>query len=41
MLGNELGADRIDTAITYAKKFSKLVVIVGLICGGLLIFLYY
>ena len=37
MLGNELGADRIDTAITYAKKFSKLVVIVGLICGGLLI----
>ncbi len=37
MLGNELGADRIDTAITYAKKFSILVVIVGLICGGLLI----
>ena len=37
MLGNELGADRIDTAIIYAKKFSKLVVIVGLICGGLLI----
>ena len=37
MLGNELGADRIDTAIIYAKKISKLVVIVGLICGGLLI----
>ena len=37
MLGNELGADRIDTALTYAKKFSRLVVIVGLLCGGLLI----
>lgn len=37
MLGNELGADRIDTAITYAKKFSKLVIIIGLIFGGLLI----
>jgi len=37
MLGNELGADRIDTAINYAKKFAKLVTIIGLIFGGLLI----
>lgn len=37
MLGNELGADRIDRAILYAKKFSALVFLVGLVCGGLLI----
>ena len=37
MLGNELGADNIDRAISYAKKFSALVFITGLIFGGLLI----
>ena len=37
MLGNELGADHIDRAILYAKKFSILVFIAGLIFGGLLI----
>lgn len=37
MLGNELGADYIDRAITYAKKFSILVALTGLIFGGLLI----
>ena len=37
MLGNELGADRIDRAILYAKKFSALVFLVGLVFGGLLI----
>lgn len=37
MLGNELGADYIDRAITYAKKFSILVFLAGLIFGGLLI----
>lgn len=37
MLGNELGADRIDRAILYAKKFSALVFLVGLAFGGLLI----
>lgn len=37
MLGNELGADYIDRAITYAKKFSALVALTGLIFGGLLI----
>lgn len=37
MLGNELGADYIDRAITYAKKFSVLVFLAGLIFGGLLI----
>lgn len=37
MLGNELGADRIDRAIVYAKKFSALVFLVGLVFGGLLI----
>ncbi|WP_438654271.1 MATE family efflux transporter, partial [Romboutsia sp.] len=37
MLGNELGADHIDRAIIYAKKFSVLVFITGLIFGGLLI----
>ena len=37
MIGNELGADNIEKAIDYSKKFSKLVTIVGLIFGGLLI----
>lgn len=37
MLGNELGADRIDRAIVYAKKFSILVFLIGIIFGGLLI----
>ena len=37
ILGNELGADKIDTAITYAKKFSMLVIVVGLVFGVLLI----
>ncbi|MEG1311548.1 MAG: MATE family efflux transporter [Romboutsia sp.] len=37
MLGNELGADHIDRAITYAKKFSVLVFLAGLVFGGLLI----
>lgn len=37
MLGNELGADNLDTAISYAKKFSALVTIVGLVFGILLI----
>ncbi|WP_250675018.1 MATE family efflux transporter [Paraclostridium ghonii] len=37
MLGNELGADNKDVAIDYAKKFSKIVCIVGTIFGVLLI----
>ncbi|GAA0700981.1 MATE family efflux transporter [Paraclostridium ghonii] len=37
MLGNELGADNKDVAIDYAKKFSKIVFIVGTIFGILLI----
>ena len=37
MLGNELGANKIETAISYAKKFSLLVILVGIILGGLLI----
>lgn len=37
MLGNELGADHIDRAVVYAKKFSALVFIAGLIFGALLI----
>ncbi|MGL5314318.1 MAG: MATE family efflux transporter [Peptostreptococcaceae bacterium] len=37
MLGNELGADHIDRAIIYAKKFSIIIFIAGLIFGGLLI----
>ena len=37
MLGNELGADNIKGAILYAKKFSVIVFIAGLIFGGLLI----
>lgn len=37
MLGNELGADNIDRAIVYAKKFSALTFLAGLIFGGLLI----
>lgn len=37
MLGNELGADNKEVAIDYAKKFSKIVFIVGTIFGVLLI----
>lgn len=37
MIGNELGADNIKRAIHYAKKFSVLVFITGLIFGLLLI----
>ncbi|MEG1285410.1 MAG: MATE family efflux transporter [Romboutsia sp.] len=37
MLGNELGADQIDRAVSYAKKFSALVFLIGLVFGGLLI----
>lgn len=37
MLGNELGADNIKVAISYAKKFSIIVFIAGLIFGALLI----
>ena len=37
MLGNELGADHIDRAVIYAKKFSILVFLAGLLLGGLLI----
>ena len=38
MLGNELGADNIDNAIKYSKKFSILVSLTGLLFGILLIF---
>lgn len=38
MLGNELGADNKEVAIDYAKKFSKIVFIVGTLFGILLIF---
>ena len=37
MLGNELGADNKDVAIDYAKKFSKIVFVVGTLFGFLLI----
>ena len=37
MIGNELGADCIDKAVNYSKKFSILVSLVGAILGGLLI----
>ena len=37
MLGNELGADHIDKAIRYSKKFSILVTLTGLLFGILLI----
>lgn len=37
MLGNELGADHIDRATQYAKKFSILVFVAGLLFGLLLI----
>lgn len=37
MLGNELGADNKKVAIDYAKKFSKIVFIVGTLFGILLI----
>ncbi|RDY23247.1 MATE family efflux transporter [Romboutsia maritimum] len=37
MLGNELGADHIDRALVYAKKFSILVFLAGLFLGILLI----
>ena len=38
MLGNELGSDNTYIAIDYAKKFSKIVFIIGSILGLLLIF---
>lgn len=38
MLGNELGADNKKVAIDYAKKFSKIVFVVGTLFGILLIF---
>lgn len=38
MLGNELGADNKEVAIDYAKKFSKIVFVVGTLFGILLIF---
>lgn len=38
MLGNELGADNKEVAIEYAKKFSKIVFVVGTLFGILLIF---
>ena len=37
MIGNELGADRIEKAINYSKRFSILISLVGAILGGLLI----
>lgn len=37
MLGNELGADNKEVAIDYAKKFSKIVFVVGTLFGFLLI----
>ncbi len=37
MLGNELGADNIDKAVKYSKKFSILVSLTGLLFGILLI----
>ena len=37
MLGNELGSDNTYIAIDYAKKFSKIVFIIGSILGILLI----
>lgn len=37
MLGNELGADNINKAISYSKKFSVLVSLTGLLFGLLLI----
>lgn len=37
MLGNELGADNKEVAIDYAKKFSKIVFVVGTLFGLILI----
>lgn len=37
IIGNELGADRIDKAIHYSKKFAVLVSLAGIVFGGLLI----
>ena len=37
MIGNELGADNINKAIHYTKKFSVLVTLAGALFGGLLI----
>lgn len=37
MIGNELGADHIEKAVSYSKKFAILVSLAGLIFGGLLI----
>lgn len=37
MIGNELGADHIEKAIHYSKKFAILVSLAGIVFGGLLI----
>ena len=37
MIGNELGADHIENAVSYSKKFAILVSLVGVVFGGLLI----
>lgn len=37
MIGNELGADHIEKAVNYSKKFAILVSLAGLVFGGLLI----
>ncbi|WP_343338432.1 putative FMN/FAD exporter YeeO [Terrisporobacter petrolearius] len=37
MIGNELGADHIEKAVRYSKKFAILVSLVGFVFGGLLI----
>lgn len=37
MIGNELGADNIDKALHYSKKFAILVSLAGIVLGGLLI----
>ena len=41
MIGNELGADNINKAIHYTKKFSVLVTLAGALFGGLLIICIY
>ena len=37
MIGNELGADHIDNAVSYSKKFAKLTTLAGIVFGLLLI----
>lgn len=37
MIGNELGADHIEKAVSYSKKFAILVCLAGVVFGGLLI----